>query len=177
MNIIAFFTENGVPRTGLVPVLDVWELDGTHVIVLQDMTEVAGGFYYYDFVAYAPDVDYVIRADGGATLSILERYVESSNEVPINTSVAVENIPTLVEIEASTVLAKQEELLRVLGLMQENHFMDNAVYDTLSNLTSARIRIYSVAGSVGTDNDVLSTYNITATYQDRNLDTFGVIKV
>jgi hypothetical protein len=51
---------------------------------------------------------------------------------------------------------------RLLGLLHENITIDNPVYDANSNLTGARVRIYSVAGSVGTDNDVLATYAISA---------------
>lgn len=54
-------------------------------------------------------------------------------------------------------------LKRVLGLVQENMYLDNTVYSG-ENLTSARLRIYSVAGSVGTDSDVLATYALTAVF-------------
>lgn len=80
MNIIAFFTNKGVPETGLSPTVDVWTLAGGHTVNAQDMTEIAGGFYYYDFTTYDEDEDYVIRADGTDTLSGAERYVYSSNE-------------------------------------------------------------------------------------------------
>ncbi len=80
MNIIAFFTENGIPKTGLSPIIDVWKLDSTQVINAQAMTEIAGGFYYYDFTTYDEDLDYVIRADGTDTLSGADRYTYQSNE-------------------------------------------------------------------------------------------------
>ena len=80
MNIIAFFTSKGTPKTGLTPTIDVWTLAGVHTVNSQNMTEIAGGFYYYDFTTYDEDTDYVIRADGTNTLSGAERYVYSSNE-------------------------------------------------------------------------------------------------
>lgn len=80
MNLIAFFNNQGVPAEGLSPTMDVWKLDGTQVITAQAMTEIAGGFYYYDFTTYDETEDYVIRADGTATLSGLDRYVHSTNE-------------------------------------------------------------------------------------------------
>ena len=79
MNLIAFFTENGTPKTGLSPTIDVWTLDGTQVVNAQAMTETAGGFYYYDFTTYDEDLDYVISADS-VTLTGSDRYVYSSNE-------------------------------------------------------------------------------------------------
>ena len=80
MNIIAFFTELGVPKTGLSPTVDVWTIPGSQVVIAQAMTEIAGGFYTYDFTTYDEDEDYVIRADGTATLTGAERYVYSTNE-------------------------------------------------------------------------------------------------
>ncbi len=79
MNLIAFFTENGTPKTGLSPTIDVWKLDGSQVVTAQAMTEIAGGFYYYDFTTYDEDLDYVIRADS-VTLTGSDRYVYASNE-------------------------------------------------------------------------------------------------
>jgi len=71
-----------------------------------------------------------------------------------------------------------EGIWKMLGLMQENQYIDQRVYDG-DNVTSARLRIYSVAGSVGTDSDVLATYTITATYDviTDKLDTYKVVKV
>ncbi len=80
MEILAFFTNKGTPETGLSATIDVWKLDGTQVVTAQAMTEIAGGFYKYDFTAYDEDIDYVIRGDGSATLSGSDRYVFSSNE-------------------------------------------------------------------------------------------------
>lgn len=71
-------------------------------------------------------------------------------------------------------------LIRTLGLVQENYYLDNTVYTTYSGiklLTSGRLRIYSVAGSVGTASDVISTYQITSTWTDTELDTYKVVKV
>ncbi len=79
MNIIAFFTENGTPKTGLSATIDVWKIDGTQTVTAQAMTEVAGGFYVYDYTTYDEDEDYCIRADS-VTLTGSDRYVYSSNE-------------------------------------------------------------------------------------------------
>jgi len=80
MNIIAFFTNAGTPATGLNATVDIWKVDGTQVVTSQAMTEIAGGFYKYDFTTYDEDEDYCIRADGSATLTGSERYVFSTNE-------------------------------------------------------------------------------------------------
>jgi len=80
MKITSFFSNAGTPATGLSPTIDVWTLDGTQVINAQAMTEVAGGFYFYDFTTYDEDENYVIRADGTSTLTGSDRYSYNSNE-------------------------------------------------------------------------------------------------
>lgn len=69
-----------------------------------------------------------------------------------------------------------ESVGKLLGLTQENQFIDNTTYDGDDNLTAGRLRIYSVAGSVGTDSDVLATYNITATYTGGTMTDYKVVK-
>ena len=80
MNIISYFSEAGVPKTGLTPSITVRELDGTVKVNAQTMTEVAGGFYNYDFTTYDEDEDYLISVDGGNTLTNQDRYLSSTNE-------------------------------------------------------------------------------------------------
>lgn len=55
------------------------------------------------------------------------------------------------------------DLKRALGLIHENIYIDNPSYDSDNNLVGARVRIYSIAGSVGTTNDIIGTYQITST--------------
>jgi hypothetical protein len=79
----------------------------------------------------------------------------------------------------SGAVALAGEIARALGLMQENYYLDQTVYTSYNGLpllTSGRIRLYSVAGSVGTSNNVVATYQITATWTDDELDTYKVVK-
>lgn len=80
MNIISYFSELGVAKTGLTPSITVRKLDGTVSVNAQTMTEVAVGFYTYDFTTYDEDEDYLISVDGGSSLSDSERYLVSTNE-------------------------------------------------------------------------------------------------
>ena len=79
MIVTSYFTERGVPKTGLTPQLTVWDLTGAVILNSVNMTEVAGGWYYYDWPAYDGSIDYVMRADGGAALLDYERYNFVSN--------------------------------------------------------------------------------------------------
>jgi len=80
VRLFAFFTNAGIPALLLNPTIDVWDSALNHPINAQAMTEIAGGWYQYNFAAYNDTVDYVIRADGGAGLADFERYVFGSNE-------------------------------------------------------------------------------------------------
>ena len=87
--------------------------------------------------------------------------------------------PTLSEMESSTILAKQAELLRAVGLMQENYYLDQTVYTTYNSvklLTSGRLRTYTDAISVGTSSNVLATYTITASWSNDELSSYSVVK-
>jgi hypothetical protein len=51
---------------------------------------------------------------------------------------------------------------KALGLSKHNMYIDDPTYDEHGNLISARVRTYSDAVSVGTANNVLEAYRITA---------------
>lgn len=68
-------------------------------------------------------------------------------------------------------------VLRILGLTQENQYIDNTIFDADNHMLTARIRTYTDAASVGTGVNVLATYNVTATYDvDGNMSSFKVVK-
>lgn len=70
-------------------------------------------------------------------------------------------------------------LLRALGLMQENYYLDNTTYTTYNGqklLTGGRVRVYDDASNVGTGSGVLSTYNITANWNNDELQIYQVLK-
>ena len=77
---------------------------------------------------------------------------------------AVESgVDDLIASEPITVVSNYlSDIKRLLGLNYENVYIDTPVYDAYNNLTSARMRAYSVAASVGTDSNVIATYTITA---------------
>lgn len=52
---------------------------------------------------------------------------------------------------------------RIIGLVHENIYIDNTIFDSDNNLEQARLRIYSDAASVGTSSNVIGTYAISAT--------------
>lgn len=145
MYILAFFTDSGVPKTGLSCEIKIRDIPSGSILVNNlNMSELGDGFYYYDFTAYDATKDYAILCDGSATLSNTERYLVAGNE------------NYLEDISENTTLK------RIVGLLHENFYIDSPVYDTFDNLISSRVRIYSDAASVGTDNNVIGTYDIVS---------------
>ena len=83
-----------------------------------------------------------------------------------------------IEVTANTIDDIATDLLRILGLSQENHYIDNTVHNTEGQLTYSRVRIYSDAVSVGTVNNIIATYTVTVTYDAGGLMTdYKVVKV
>jgi len=55
-----------------------------------------------------------------------------------------------------------DNVIKTLGLVHHNFYIDQTAYDEHGNMTSGRVRIYSDAASVGSDLNVIETYLITA---------------
>lgn len=67
---------------------------------------------------------------------------------------------------------------RVLGLVQENFYIDQTLYDSNNNLIQSRIRTYTTNIDVGTETNVQDTYYMTATYNtEGEMTNYKVIKL
>jgi len=168
MYVLSFFTDSGLPKTGLSTLIKIIEIPSGDVLVNNAaMTELNNGFYYYDFTIYDPTKDYAILCDGSTILTNADRYTYSGNENFVeDITNGVWDEPTSGHVVAGTfgkaLSESSEDLKRVLGLMHENIYIDLPSYDDDGNMAGARVRIYSDAGSVGTDTSVIGTYDIVA---------------
>jgi len=68
-------------------------------------------------------------------------------------------------------------LQKVLGLVQENFSVDMTIYDENNNLTASRVRIYNDNTTVGTDNNILETYLMTAEYNGLQMTSYKMEKI
>ena len=161
MKIKADFTNSGAPALGLSPTIRIREIPNVLVVTDEAMTELGDGSYFYDYTDYNVKKDYSIRCDGGVSLSDTERYKFAGNENYYD-DVASSVWSAPVTASYLTDGSFGGTLQRMAGLMHENIYIDNPIYNGAGNLTSARVRIYSVPGSVGTANNVIGTYEITA---------------
>lgn len=150
MYIVSFFTNNGVPAIGLdIPTIDIIEVpSGTIIVNGSNMTELSNGFYFYNFTSYDYTKDYAILCDGTNVLVDSERYVVAGNEN--------------YHEDVNDVVNNNEKINRILGLIHENIYIDNTVYDENGNLISSRVRIYSSVGDVGSENGIIGTYQVIA---------------
>lgn len=82
--------------------------------------------------------------------------LSASNETNFN------NLDTKIDAVSASIYDVSLDIKRLLGLTHENIFIDQPAYDSHGNMTSARLRIYSDPASVGTTNDVIGTYQISA---------------
>lgn len=149
MLLTVFFQDAGAPAVGLTPTIDVWNSGGTLVVNGSSMTEVAGGFYYFNFSSYDESQDYFIRADAGPSLALTDRYVATTNEVGQVTN---------------QLTVQDTNLSYILGLVQSNFRMTNQSYDGNGNMTSATITIYPTAADVDAQTNAIASYAVSATY-------------
>jgi len=167
MNVLAFFTNNGFPGTGLNTTIKIREVESGVVIAdWESMIEIGDGWYKYDFV-YDYTKEYVATIDGSDVLSDSERFIYAAKD---NSSHDIANVVWNSQINdyqipgsfGEIIKRTSDDLKRALGLLHENIYIDTPVYDDFNNLISARVRIYSTNTSVGTDNDVIGTYIIAS---------------
>jgi len=181
MYITAFYTNEGVPATGLSPTIRIRNVS-TDALIITDagMSEVGDGWYKYFFSTYDETFEYAIRCDGGATLADSDRYKYAGNENyidDIDAKLTAEHGSGLWSVTDGT-NSIDARIDRILGLTQENHYIDNTTHDGNGNMTAARTRIYSDPASVGTSNNIIATYEMTASYDGNGrLQTYKMEKV
>jgi len=169
MWVTAFFTEQGTPKTGLTPKVSIWKVSDDSVIVNeQNMSEIGGGFYKFEFSAYDPDLDYAVRCDGGSGLPVNERYSYGGNE-GFHDDIA----------EIQDTLSGIETLIRrILGMSQENYRLFNTTYDVSGQrLAGCTIKLYNNKTDCDNDQNEFATYAMSATYgQNGQLSDYKVTR-
>lgn len=168
MNILTFFTKEGNPKQGLIPAIKIVNITTTTVEVLwESMDEVSDGWYKYNFINYNYQHEYIVTIDGGIELTGAERwnaFASDNSRNEIGKIVWNAKIADHQELGSfgKTVQTISDDIKRTLGLLHENIYIDNPIYDINNNLINARVRIYSNSLSVGTDNDVIGSYFISS---------------
>ena len=167
MYITAFFTNNGDPALGLTPTLDVYKVsDATHEVNAQNMTEVAGGWYRYDFSGYVEGTDYVIVADGGLSLGVFERYIGGGNETFCDFIDAIKTkTDALPSGITKNVALPNFSVFMVLSSDHVTPAVGKAITGTVGNDGVAEVALTNVVVEMG-----LGKYKVDLTQAERNAD-------
>jgi len=67
-----------------------------------------------------------------------------------------------VQVYDNDISAIYNDVVKTLGLVHHNIYIDDATYDEFGNMIGARVRIYSDSASVGSSSNVIETYRIEA---------------
>jgi len=156
MYVTAFFTYFGSPKLGLTPTISIWRVSDNVLLINEvGMSEVGGGFYKYNFVAYDGQQEYAIRCDGGVAQPFKERYMYAGNEGFHDDILDIKD-----DVSAIDTLVR-----RILGLSQENYRLFNTVYDgTGERLVSCLIKIYNNKSDCDNDVNEITSYNMESVY-------------
>jgi len=144
MLIITNFTNNGIPATGLSPIINIINAV-TKAVIVNDaqMEEIGNGFYKYDFTDYNSVIDYVIQCDGGASLPDNERYSFGTNTF---NDVALEVTSQNIKADTSGLIEHRqisgENRERIIELQIQ-------VDDTQGQINSMREEIEGIQGQLG----------------------------
>ena len=125
---------------------------------------------------FSDDYDYIhIPADSGSVN--IKQVVSSLTQVVTTNSGAlttaqdealtrvdsnVIQLQTDFSVTAAYVATITADVKRVLGLLHENIYISDPTFDSDGNLVGSKIRIYSDADSVGSDDNVIATYQATS---------------
>jgi len=134
MWVVSYFTQDGVPATGLSPTIKIRDVESGNIVVNSvSMVEKGDGFYGYDFSAYNSTKDYAIVCDS-VTLSGVERYTYASSGEYNESLNSIES--TVGTVDSSTTLIRkiQTNRLELLDGNSDNWILydDDAVTPLLT---------------------------------------------
>jgi len=134
MWILAHFTHNGVPSTGLSPVATIRDVDTDGIVISgASMVEKGDGFYGYYFNAYNPSRDYAVICDS-VTLSGVERYSYASSGEYNEVLDTIESTVGVVDVRTTLLRKIQTNRLELFDGDEENWVLydDDAVTELLT---------------------------------------------
>lgn len=181
-----------------VPTYDeVWELDGGASIPTEEIRYISG--------SCSPNDDFVtvittaitagttaVNAHTDVEAGIITTAITASTTaINAHTDSNDATLTSTIGTISSNVTSMSALMTRTLGMLHENSFLDNAVFDGNNNLNSARLRLFdtkahansavaaaaiSGADAVGGANGLIAYYNIIATYTGVNMLTYRVTR-
>lgn len=154
------------------PQAEIYEQGGTVPVATIDLGHKARGSYEGDWTPTAT----------GTYRAVFITYADSGHSVEnITYSRAIEQV----FVTQSSVDDLSAQIVRILGLVHENAFIDNTVHDALGSLIAARIRIFDSRANVEAATDggsetvgLVATYEVETTYEvDCRMGSYRVKRV
>ncbi|MFQ5647322.1 MAG: hypothetical protein ACE5GM_10360 [bacterium] len=170
--VFAMVDASGDAVTGITPSVQISKDGGAFAASANAAVEISNGFYGINFTANERNAEAIgVLATGTGA----KDWRDVINTVG-NTQQEIKGDTAAVKARTDNLPADTAAVLdRILGLGQENYYLDNTVYSQ-GQLTSGRIRVYSLAASVGTASDVIASYDIAAVYSSGLLTSYKVTK-
>jgi len=158
--------------TSQYPQAEIYATGGTTPLTVLDLVHKAKGRYEANWTPSAVGVYssiFIIYSDSGHTIESLA-YTREIEQIFVTAS-SIDDLAT--------------KIARVLGLLHENAFIDNTVFDAFSQLLSCRIRIFDSKTNAEAATDggsetagLIATYSMDATYEATGrLGTYRYLKV
>jgi hypothetical protein len=167
---IAMVLEDG--NTSMYPQAELYETGADTPILVLDLAHKAKGRYEANWTPEAVGVYaavFIVYSDAPHTIEsiVYTREIEQ------------------VFVTASSIDDLAAKLIRILGLVHENAFIDNTVFDSFGSLTAARVRIFNSKEHVEAATDggtetvgLLATYQIETTYENEcRMGTYRVKRI
>ncbi|MHA2334285.1 MAG: hypothetical protein ACXAEU_19815 [Candidatus Hodarchaeales archaeon] len=155
--VLAMIIDGGV--TGLFPQAEIY--DGNSLEATIDLTDLGQGRYEGQWIPLSVGTYTTV-------FNVYQNNLHTVELTPLMVSREIEQI----FVTSSSVDNLAESIARILGLMKENAFIDNTVYDVNSMLLSARVRIFNtkINAQAATDGGsettgLIATYTMEATYE------------
>jgi len=134
MWVLAYFTQDGQPVTGLSPTTLIKDVDtGLDVITGAAMGDIGDGFYRYDFSTHDPNKNYAVTCDS-ITLSGVERYTYASSGEYGEVLDTIESTVVVVDVRTTLLRKIQTNRLELFDGATDNWVLydDDAVTPLLT---------------------------------------------
>lgn len=154
------------------PQVELYEPGGTVPIATLDLPHKVKGRYEASWTPTAANVftaHFFVYADAGHTVENIV-YVRAIEQI-VATESSIDDLAS--------------KIIRALGLLHENAFIDNTVHDAYGSLVAARIRLFDSKANVENATDggsettgLVATYEIATTYEgDCRMGTYRVKRI
>jgi len=166
---IVMVLEDG--NTSMYPQAEIYTVDSVNPLITTDLIHKSKGRYEATWIPTSVGVY--------STLFIIYSDIDHLIESIVYTR-EIEQV----FVSNNNMDSLADKLVRILGLVHENAFIDNTIYNDLGSLISARIRIFNGRSTVEAATDggsevtgLIATYQIDATYESEcKMGTYRVKK-